>query len=82
MILRLLKQESNHISLHALEGKVTPTILKIKETAGKQSLLILIDSGNTRSYLATLIASEMKCKTITASPIIVASTSGHKLVSD
>jgi len=45
------EEEGGEISMHALEGHASGRVLKVRGTTGKRSLVVLIDSGSTHSFL-------------------------------
>ncbi|XP_057999881.1 uncharacterized protein LOC110642382 [Hevea brasiliensis] len=71
--------EEVEISLHALDGSISPNTLKIKGKVDKQSIVILIDSGSTPSFLDYKIAKELGCRMVKAPPLSVTVANGHKM---
>ena len=72
------------ISLLALRGVITSKIIKVEGKAKKSSLMILIDSGSTHSFLGEGITKKLKwclkwCLTGTH-PLSVTIANGQKVL--
>ncbi|KAL9274097.1 hypothetical protein AKJ16_DCAP27700, partial [Drosera capensis] len=57
------------VSMQALSNNSLQNTLKIKGTAGNHSLIILIDSGSTASFIDSSIAQEVECSVIETAPL-------------
>ena len=73
--------ERGEISFHALKGCPTGKIIKVKGMAGKRSLMVLIDSGSTHSFLDEATAKALKCKVTATFPLSVTVANGSKMYS-
>lgn len=69
------------ISLNALSRTVTSTTIKLKGVFGKQVLIILADSGNTRSLIPSSTAKQFGCAIQEDVPMRVAVANGGHLMS-
>jgi len=49
------------ISCNALEGIITPQIVKIEGHIKKKKVIVLIDSGSTHNFMRCKIAKELNC---------------------
>ena len=54
-------EEKMEISLHALRGVVTSKIIKVEGRVSDSSLMILIDSVSTHSFLDKEVAKKLRC---------------------
>ena len=73
-------EEKMEISLHALRGVVTSKIIKVEGRASDSSLIILIDSGSTHSFLDEEVAKKLRCHLTSTQPLSVTVANGQKVL--
>jgi len=73
-------EEKMEISLHALRGVVTSKIIKVEGRVSDSSLMILIYSGSTHSFLDEEIAKKLRCHLTGTQPLSVAVANGQKVL--
>ncbi|KAF2298026.1 hypothetical protein GH714_007109 [Hevea brasiliensis] len=73
------KEGKVEISMHALDRSISPNTMKIKGEVDKKSIVILIDSRSTHSFLDYKVARELGCKIVNASPLTITIANGHKM---
>lgn len=66
------------MSVHALSGENQHETIKI---AGNKTLVVLIDTGSTHSFIDFQVAKEVKASLTAAPPLIVTVANGHKVLS-
>ncbi|XP_070022199.1 uncharacterized protein [Nicotiana sylvestris] len=69
------------ISLNALSGTEVPNTIKLRGEAKKNSLIILLDSGSTHSFLDMEAAKKIGCLILEAVPMRVIVENGNYLMS-
>ena len=67
------------VSLHALSGKTCPSTFKIKGYVGKRVISILIDSGNTNSFIDEFLVNGIKVLTVPTTVTTVTVANGEKM---
>ena len=75
-----VKKEKVEISLHALRGVTTNKIIKVERRARESSLMILIDSGHTHSFLDEGTVKKLKCSLTGTPPLSVTVANGQKVL--
>ena len=73
-------EEKMEISLHALRGVVTSKIIKVEGRVSDSSLMILIDSGSTHSFLDEEVAKKLRCQLTGTQPLSVTVANGQKVL--
>ena len=73
-------EEKIEISLHALRGMVTSKIIKVERRVSDSSLMILIDSGSTHSFLDEKVAKKLRCHLTGTQPLSVTVANGQKVL--
>ncbi len=73
--------EETEISVHALSGEIQHETIKVQGEMGNKSLVILIDTGSTHSFIDFQVTKELKADIIAALPLIVTVANGHKVLS-
>ena len=53
--------EGGEISMHALRGQAAGRVIKVKGLVRKRSIVVLIDSDNTHSFLDKITAHSLQC---------------------
>lgn len=74
------EEEEVHISLQAMMGECGLTTMRVVGEVGKHKLNILLDSGNTLSFLQEETAKKLGCLTHSDKPILVRVADGQKLI--
>jgi hypothetical protein len=59
------------LSIHALAGTDSGDTIRLRATVGDQSLLILVDSGSTGSFLNAAMLPRLRCAAQTTTPVSV-----------
>lgn len=67
------------ISFHALKGGHAGQIIKVEGRVGKRRIMVLIDSGNTHSFLNEATATELGCTLVDIAPLSVTVANGSKM---
>ena len=65
---------------HALDSKLPPNTIKIMGKVNSKEILILIDSGSNHSFLHSVLAKELGCRLLKASPIQLSVANSQKLI--
>lgn len=69
------------ISVHALSGQHLPDTIKVQGEAGGKSLIILINTKSTHSFIDFQIAKKVKANMTATLPLTVTVANGQKVVS-
>ncbi|KAL0361456.1 UNVERIFIED_CONTAM: Transposon Ty3-I Gag-Pol polyprotein [Sesamum radiatum] len=77
----VLEMEDMTVSLNALSGNTDFNTLRVKGTAYRRGIYILIDSGSTHCFLDEDIAVKLGCQLAETSLLTVSVVDGSKLVS-
>jgi len=75
------REDKGEISLHALKGLVHSKIIKVKGRAHNCSLMVLIDSGSTHSFLDESMAKKLGCEVSNSHSLSVIVANGNKVLS-
>lgn len=67
------------LSAHAVEGTETAETIRLRATVGNQTMLLLVDSGNTHSFVNSSFAARTGVPTTSIAPIAVRVANGQKL---
>lgn len=67
------------ISLHALTGESAFQTLKAVGTAGKQQILILVDSGSSHNFMDTELVVKLNCPLHDVKPFQVSMADGNSI---
>ncbi|XP_073358167.1 uncharacterized protein [Aegilops tauschii subsp. strangulata] len=67
------------LSAHAVEGTETAETIRLQATVGTQTILVLVDSGSTHSFVNSSFAAGIGAATSTISPISVRVANGQRL---
>lgn len=75
----IVDDEQLQLSINALDGGLADTAIKLRGTLNKKSILILIDSGSTHSFIDVKVAREPRVPLVAIRPIPVAVDDERKL---
>ena len=73
--------EGGKISMHALQGQAADRVIKVKGLVRKRSIVVLIDSGNTHSFLDKTTAHSLQCNLQETPLLSMLIANGTKMVS-
>ena len=75
-------EDDGEISLHALKGITNNRIIKVEGKVKEGSLLILINSGSTHSFLDESTTKKLKCPLTSTLPLSVIVANGNQVLSN
>ncbi|XP_052171653.1 uncharacterized protein LOC127787633 [Diospyros lotus] len=75
------EEDNEAISLHAIKGMTGSKIIKVEGRAQDSTLMVLIDSGSTHSFIDEGIARKLKCELSNTQPLAVTVANGSKVLS-
>lgn len=67
------------LSAHAVDGTEMAETIRLRATVGNQTMLLLVDSGSTNSFVSTTFATRIGAKTMRISAITVRVANGQRL---
>lgn len=67
------------LSAHAVEGTETAETIRLRASVGNQTMLLLVDSGSTHSFVNSSFAARIGAPTISIAPLAVRVANGQKL---
>jgi hypothetical protein len=67
----IAEAEQLSLSIHALAGTDSGDTIRLRASVGNQSLLILVDSGSTGSFLNTAMLPRLQCAAQATTPVTV-----------
>lgn len=67
------------LSAHAVEGTETAETIRLRATMGNQTMLLLVDSRSTHSFVNATFAARIGAATTNISPISVRVANGQRL---
>lgn len=77
-----IRMEPTHISLHSLEGHISPRTLKLTTIINNCKISILLDSGSTHNFIQCEIAEYLRLPIFPIPSFLVSTGSGAHLRCD
>ena len=81
MIEDMGEEDNGAISLHAIKGVASSKIIKVEGRVQEGTLMVLIDSGSTHSFIDESTAKKMKYPLASTKPFSVTVANGNRLIS-